>query len=462
MKGIKSRIYKQNGIIIISIVLILEIIFLLVVRNYYFQSVQQELLNKVKVSGGFYNKYLINERIEEKARYILENDSRDPVFYMQVYDTNRRMLTDSNGLKSNEPIDAADIKAALNEEMQIIKEKNNETKESIMAVSTPLYHLGEISGALRYTVSVEKIETMLLKIFFASIFIGVFVVIITFLLSSFLAKGIVYPIEEVTKVAEIMAAGDFTKRAVKINNDEIGKLSDTLNYMSEEIQKSNLIKNEFISSISHELRTPLTAIQGWSEIILTGEVENLEEAKEGLKIISSETKRLTGLVEELLDFSKFEAGKISLNLEKVDINQLTMEVYNYFKKRFEKVGIEVSLNIEKKPCYAAGDVNRLKQVLINIIDNAIKFSEEDGKISINTYLRQENVLIQIEDNGIGIPKKDIHKVTHKFYKGKSKKSGSGIGLSICKEIIHLHGGELSIDSVEGEGTKVNILIPIEY
>lgn len=459
MKGIKSRIHRQNGIIIISIVVILEIIFLLVVSNYYFKSVEQEIRNKANISAEFYNKYLINESIDEKARYILENDAKDPIFYMQVFDSSRRMLTDSNGFKANETTNALDVKAALNGERQIVKEKNKETKESTMAVSTPLYHLGVISGVLRYSVSINEIEEIVFKIFITAILIGLIVIIITVLLSGLLAKRIVYPIEELTKIAEVMAEGDFSKRAKKINDDEIGKLSDTFNYMSEEIQRSDAIKNEFISSISHELRTPLTAIQGWSEIILTGEVENFEEAKEGLEIISSETKRLTSLVEELLDFSKLESGKIGLNLENIDINRLVNEVYTYFRKIFQQEGLQVRLNLEEQPCNVMGDVNRLKQVLINIIDNAIKFSKEDGKISISTFCNRENVLIEIEDNGIGISKEDIEKVTEKFYKGKAKKAGSGIGLAVCREIVHLHGGELSIDSNEGEWTKVRIAIP---
>lgn len=459
MKSIKSRIYRQNGIIIISIVLILEIIFLVNVRSYYFESVKNELTNKANISSSFYNKLLISEKIDKKARYILEDNSKDKVFYMQVINSNKTMVIDSYGLNSINILESEDIKEALKGNKKVIKKVDEKTNEKIMAISVPLYYLDNISGVLRYTVSVDDIDKIFFRIFMISILVGIIVIVITFLFSSFLAKEIVYPIEELTDIAQVMASGDFSKKAVKRNKDEIGRLADTLNYMSEEIKKSNLIKNEFISSVSHELRTPLTSIQGWSEIMLTGDVDNEEETKEGLQIIYDESKRLTGLVEELLDFSKFESGKITLDLENIDINKLIMSIHNYFKKRFKKENIKVILDIDENPCYIKGDINRLKQVFINIIDNSIKFSNENAVISIKTMSIDKFIVIDIQDNGTGISKEDLDKVTDKFYKGNSKQAGSGIGLAICKEIVNMHKGEFNIKSIEGEGTKVSIKIP---
>ncbi|MCY6957525.1 sensor histidine kinase [Clostridium brassicae] len=462
MKGIKQRLYTQNSIIIVSIVIILEIIFIFSVKSYYIKSAEYQLINKAEVSSNFYNKYLINENIYEKARYMLENESRDSTFYMQFFDLNREMIIDSNGFKSHDDIKEKDILAALNGQTETIRSNDKFTKESIMSVSVPVYHLNEISGVLRYSISISQIEKTISNIIIGALLIGGVVIAITFSVSSILADKIVYPIENLTKAAETMALGDFSKRIKKANNDEIGKLSDTLNYMAEEIQKSNSVKNEFISSISHELRTPLTAIRGWSEIINSGEIKDEEEIREGLEIILSETKRLTGLVEELLDFSKLEMGKISLNLQNADINNIVIEVYNYFKSRFKNENVECELNIAEENFFTQVDENRFKQVLINIIDNAIKFSEENGKITISTFLYNENIIIKIEDCGIGIEKDDLHRVTEKFYKGESRKSGSGIGLSICNEIVNLHSGKLVIDSIKGRGTSVTICIPRKY
>lgn len=459
MKSIRDRVYRQNVIIILSIVLILEVIFLWVVRNYYFESTKKQLFNRADISADFFNRYLINETIDKKARYILENEAKDLSLYMQVIDSNQIILTDSNGLRSSTPINEEDVIEALFGRNKIIITRDKKTNEKIMAVSMPLYHLNNISGVLRYIVSVEDVDEMVGKISSISLLVGFGVITVIFLLSSFLARDIVEPVKELTDIAEVMAGGDFSKRAVKRNNDEIGKLSDTLNFMADEIQRSNSIKNEFISSVSHELRTPLTAIRGWSEIILAGEIESSEEEKEGLKIISDEAERLSGLVDELLDFSKLESGKITLDLVEIDVKELIEDVYGYFRKRFEMAGIRSRIILDEADCIIIGDTNRLKQVLINIIDNAIKFTGKNGAISIKSLVSEKYILIEIEDNGIGIPIEEIGRITEKFYKGKSKNAGSGIGLAISKEIVDMHRGQLHIKSIKGEGTSIGIELP---
>ncbi|WP_432405366.1 sensor histidine kinase [Wukongibacter sp. M2B1] len=459
MKSIRDRVYRQNVIIILSIVLILEVIFLWVVRNYYFESTKKQLFNRADISADFFNRYLINETIDKKARYILENEAKDLSLYMQVIDSNQIILTDSNGLRSSTPINEEDVIEALFGRNKIIITRDKKTNEKIMAVSMPLYHLNNISGVLRYIVSVEDVDEMVGKISSISLLVGFGVITVIFLLSSFLARDIVEPVKELTDIAEVMAGGDFSKRAVKRNNDEIGKLSDTLNFMADEIQRSNSIKNEFISSVSHELRTPLTAIRGWSEIILAGEIESSEEEKEGLKIISDEAERLSGLVDELLDFSKLESGKITLDLVEIDVKELIEDVYGYFRKRFGMAGIRSRIILDEANCIIIGDTNRLKQVLINIIDNAIKFTGKNGAISIKSLVSEKYILIEIEDNGIGIPIEEIGRITEKFYKGKSKNAGSGIGLAISKEIVDMHRGQLHIKSIKGEGTSIGIELP---
>ncbi|KYH34704.1 signal transduction histidine-protein kinase BaeS [Clostridium tepidiprofundi DSM 19306] len=501
MKSIKSRIYIQNGIIIIMIVLIFECVFILGLRNYYYGSVKQKLLNKAYVCGSLYNSYLSDVGIYEKATYILENESKDRYVYMQVFDKNKNLVIDSNGLKYHEYSESSndryknneykynkymdkydeykdneykdngykgneyqDIEYAITGKRRVVKGYFND--ESIMSISIPLYQRDNIVGVLRYIISTQKMGKYVLKIELFALSIGIFVIIVSFLLSSILAKRIINPVKELTSTAISMAKGDFSKRVCNTSEDEIGRLSDTLNYMANEIVKSNAVKNEFISSISHELRTPLTAIKGWSEIILSGDVENFDDAKQGIQIISDEASRLIELVEELLDFSRFESGRISLTFENIDINSLIRNVCNYFKNRIDKKNIKLVINSYSENCVVKCDKNRLKQVFINIIDNAVKFSNIGGNIEVNIYKKdkydeheeKQIVFVEIVDNGIGISKDDICKVTQKFYKGKSNRSGNGIGLAICREIISMHGGELIIESEENKGTRVIVKI----
>ena len=237
-------------------------------------------------------------------------------------------------------------------------------------------------------------------------------------------------------------------RVKKRYNDEVGKLADTLNYMAEAVSKHERMKNEFIASVSHEIRTPLTAIMGWIIAINSGSIENIDEIKEGLRIVEAESERLAAMVDQLLDFSKFDAGAITLKRDFVDLKGFL----SHIKKQMEPPGegIFIGMNIDEDLPLIDADENRLKQVLINIIDNSLKFTQKGGYIYITAKGLKDKILICVEDNGSGIPEEDIPNVTKRFFKGRNSAGGSGLGLSICEEIIKLHNGEMNIESVVGK------------
>lgn len=458
MTSLRNRIYAQNGIIIITLVLILEIIFTLFVSRFYSEGVKRELQNKLTFSATLYNKYLSKENLDDKITYILENESKNEYFYVELIDRNFNLLIDSNGFSNKKNLEYEDLILASRNSPNIIK---YEDKESIISMSLPLYDSNNTTWAyLRYSTSIDKLKKALNNILQISIIIISLIIVITFFLSSVLANKILYPIDKIIEVSKKMAKGDFSQKIFLKNKDEIGKLGDTLNYMAEEINRSNTLKNEFISSISHELRTPLTAIKGWSELILTDDLKNLNDLKEGMSIISNETERLIVLVEDLLDFSKLESGKISLAMEKVDINKLIEDICYYFKNNLIEKQINLNLNLYEETIFIYGDKNRLKQVFINLIHNSIKFTDNGKSIYVNTKKEDCRLLVSIRDEGIGIPEDDLPKITEKFFKGSSKHSGSGIGLAICNEIITLHDAKLEISSTENVGTTILITFDI--
>lgn len=278
-------------------------------------------------------------------------------------------------------------------------------------------------------------------------------------MSLIIAKDIVYPIKKITAVAKEMAKGNLNIRSDVADNIEIAQLSKTLNYMGCEVEKREKLKNEFISSVSHELRTPLTSIKGWA-ITLKYDCSDMDTVALGLDIIEKESDRLTEMVEELLDFSKLINGVISLNIKEHNVKDFIEYIENYMRPRAEREGKEFSISIDENIGKGYFDENRLKQVLSNVIDNAFKFTEENGKISLNTKIEEEYLVFRVKDNGSGISKKDLPRVKDKFYKGKNSKSRNGIGLSICDEIVALHRGNLEIISKENEGTEVVIKIPL--
>ncbi|MDR1240863.1 MAG: HAMP domain-containing histidine kinase [Oscillospiraceae bacterium] len=243
-------------------------------------------------------------------------------------------------------------------------------------------------------------------------------------------------------------------------SDEIDVLLENTNKIMFEIEASEKIKNDFISSMSHELRTPLTAIKGWAETIKTGDEIDFSTVRRGLDIIAKETQRLTEIVKDLLDFSAMEGGRFEMFMEKIDLLAEVGEAVYIFK---EKAALEKKLLIYNDPKEIPpilGDKNRLRQVFVNVIDNALKYVNEGGNVGVNVSNRENHVFIEITDDGCGIPKEEIPKITRKFYKVNPLRGGSGIGLAIVKEIISAHNGSIEILSEENFGTVVTISLPV--
>ena len=216
---------------------------------------------------------------------------------------------------------------------------------------------------------------------------------------------------------------------------------------------------EFISQLSHELRTPLTVINGWSETLLADESLD-EQTRQGLKIISSEAKRLTEMVTELLDFTRMQDGRMTLSVEPTDIRGEFEDTVYMYGSRLSQDGIKLNYQesdaeIPEIPC----DAKRLRQVFLNILDNAAKHGGEGKRIDAGISYEDGNVVVRIRDYGPGIPEDELPLVKMKFYKGSSKARGTGIGLAVCEEIVELHGGALTLENASGGGTLVTVTLP---
>ena len=308
----------------------------------------------------------------------------------------------------------------------------------------------------------DQIGTLILLIAF------VFVVIMGIIIFSnrFFIRSIITPVKEINEATKLIAQGNLDVRIEKQYNDEIGDLADSINTMATEIAAADKMKNDFISTISHELRTPLTSIKGWGETLTLGNQDNVDPlTQRGLKVIVSEAGRLEGFVEELLDFSRLQSGRMKLRLAKTDILAELEETLFTFIERALREGYDVRTSIPEVPSVANADANRLKQVFMNILDNALKYSRPGSKIFVKAgFVKRESkdfVQIIIADQGCGISAEDLPHVKEKFYKANVSVRGSGIGLAVTNEIVSLHGGTLDIDSVEGKGTLVTILLPLE-
>lgn len=234
---------------------------------------------------------------------------------------------------------------------------------------------------------------------------------------------------------------------------------DTINDMAEELGVSEKMKNDFISSVSHELRTPLTAIRGWGET-LRDESSDPVLVQKGMGVILSETERLSQMVEELLDFSRMQSGRLQLQSEPLDLLAELDDAVLMFEERAKREGIDLVYHEPDEMLFVMGDHNKLRQVFVNVLDNALKYSDSGARVSVQAYSKDGQAYIQVADTGIGISEEDLPKVKTKFYKGNSTRRGSGIGLAVADEIIKLHKGTLQLDSRQGAGTTVTIILPL--
>lgn len=459
MRTIKSRLVKSFSIVIFITILVLDILLITFVRKYYYDNMNDLLKNQLQVTTNFYKKYFNLYSLEENIYDSLDSFWEQTDAQIQIYDNTGSMLMDSIGVVEDN-VKYIDVQKSLQ------GEKNNRWignvsyyDYKVMALSTPIESDGKVIGVMRLVVSLEAVDKGISNIIVFFLIISITVLIFSILVSTILAKNIVVPIKKLTIVAEEMAGGDLGVRSDTNSRDEIGKLAKTLDYMAEEIQKREQLKNEFISSISHELRTPLTAIKGWV-ITLDDSQTDKDTLKMGLNIIEKETDRLVNMVEELLDFSILSSGKMTLNKKEVSIKAISdyIDVYMSARARRENKRLNINLDSENKKIYV--DIDRIKQVLINLLDNAFKFTEAEGTISISFTAVEGSLKIVVQDDGSGITKEDLPRVKEKFYKGKNAKSKNGIGLSICDEIVKLHNGEIFIESEEGKGTSVTVILPV--
>ena len=469
-EGLRKKVIKNYFIIIIITVTLFEGLFIFYVQNYYYDSVRQSLKSQVEYTNSVYNNSINNienTTFDEKISNILEKQRvvGGLKYAIQVINKDKYIIIDQYGIKKHEKIEAEDVDKALKsikdvKDLSPITHKIKSTNEHVMSISVPIKINNVIEGAIRYSVSLNEIDATIFKLALGLIIAGIFILIIAISLSLRFAETIIQPLIELKEFANELAHGNFSIKLkdTSISDDEIGDLAKTFVYMASEIDKSEKLKEEFISSISHELRTPLTSIKGWSET-LGYEGITRDELDLGLGIIQDETERLIKLVEELLDFSRLASDRIKLKIDTVNIKSLAIGVMNQLKVKSSEKDIRLNVAFENENIdLIQGDKDRLRQVLINLIQNSIKFTDEGGFINIIVSQDEEYTTIKVVDNGVGIEKENLEKVLDKFFQEDYNESGSGLGLAISNEIVKLHGGKMTLNSKKRVGTSITVKI----
>ena len=461
-KGITRRWMINGFAVIVGFLVVVEIAFMVAVRTYYYQNVENALESRarqytVPLSSA---EGALDPEVWARDFVSLFND-KDKM-ELQVLDAAGNVLVSSSGFEPVQDPSFQDFEKALESpDGEGVWWGRSLTREKVMALTTLVRDAdGELQGGVRYLVSLTMIDRQIWILIAVMLLFGVVIVFFVALSSSYFISSIVNPVTEIGRAARRIALGEYDFRIEKKYDDEIGELCDTLNYMAGEISTAERMKNDFISSVSHELRTPLTAIKGWSETMRQAGPEDTELLEKGLDVIAGEAERLSGIVEELLDFSRMQGGHLSMKFGRMDVIAELEEAVFLFRDKAEKSGL--TLQYIDPPAMPAvlGDKDRLKQVFINVLDNAIKYSNPGGKVRVEAADMGGHVQVVISDTGVGIPKEDLPNIKAKFYKANKTRPGSGIGLALADEIIRRHKGRLEIESEEGGGTTVIITLPV--
>lgn len=465
LTGIKRRWLANSVAPIVFMVILGVAAFSAALAGYYMSTIQSGLEAKAKTSADFLGGF-ITESYSEYYQYAdlyTESFEEKNILELQFINTYGRIVSSSFGLTAGTTPNTGDVASAIaTHKISVWAGKDPATGERIMAVSCPiLYEGSDIIGIMRYVTSLKIMDRQIILGSLLASAVGLIIILFVIISNLYFIRSIVQPVTEITKTATRIAAGGYGAKIDKHFDDEIGELADTINNMSMQIKLSEKLQSEFISSVSHELRTPLTAISGWGETLIYGGDMDPAETKRGIVIMLKETRRLTKLVEQLLEFTRIQDGRFKLNVEPTDIRAEFEELVYMYASQLKQQGIELDYAEGEEIPEIQGDGERLKQVFLNIFDNAVKHGREGGRITASINREGNEVVVRIRDFGPGIPEQELPWIKMKFYKGSSKASGSGIGLAVCDEIVNLHNGILAIENAEGGGTVVTVRLPIK-
>ena len=434
-----------------------------VFASYYYSNMESDLRYRAKMTSDFLTEYLdldYNEYYQSCIAYAKTFEDRNSL-ELQFIDADGRIVASSYGQWAGQSPTTQDIQEALSSRgICLYRGENPQTGERIMAVSSPIiYSNGEVIGVLRYVTSTRLIDRQIVFAGGMALLALLVVMLVVLISSNYYIHSILRPVAEITEKAKRIAAGSYGIQIQTRYNDEIGELAETINDLSAKINQNEMMQSEFISSLSHELRTPLTAINGWSETLLADE-SLAPETRRGMKIISGEAKRLTEMVVDLLDFTRIQDGRLTLHMEQADIRREFEDTVFMYGSRLAEDGIRLEyLDNDDDIPEILCDPKRLRQVFLNILDNAAKHGGDGKRIEASIRYTGSDVVVKIRDYGPGIPEDEIPLVKKKFYKGSSKARGSGIGLAVSDEIVEMHGGTLELANAPGGGTLVTVRLP---
>ena len=464
IRGLRQRWLVNAVLPIVLVVIAIVTVYTLGVRRTYYSAMRSGLETRARVAADNFSSYGLKSYSEyfRYASITAETFEEKDRLELQFINVNGRVQVSSYGLTAGTQPGTSDVtEAVATGKPASFEGLDPQTGERILSVSAPLRFNGRVIGVLRYVTALHEADRSVLVSMAVAIGVALLCVGLAIFSNAIFINNVVEPVAVVSDAARRISAGSY---GILIDNhyrDELGELVDNINDMSLKISQSEKIQQEFVSSVSHELRTPLTAINGWAETLAADPGANPEQTQRGLNIIVKESRRLTTMVEELLDFTRMQDGRFTLRVEETDLLAELEDAIFTYREIFSREGIELRYECADDLPPIIADGERMKQVFCNVLDNAAKHGGSGKRIDVSVAAENGSMVIRVRDFGPGIPEAELPYVKQKFYKGSSRARGSGIGLAVCDEIVPLHGGQFDIANAAGGGAVVTIRLPLK-
>ena len=441
IRGLRQRWLVNAVLPIVLVVIAIVTVYTLGVRRTYYSAMRSGLETRARVAADNFSSYGLKSYSEyfRYASITAETFEEKDRLELQFINVNGRVQVSSYGLTAGTQPGTSDVtEAVATGKPASFEGLDPQTGERILSVSAPLRFNGRVIGVLRYVTALHEADRSVLVSMAVAIGVALLCVGLAIFSNAIFINNVVEPVAVVSDAARRISAGSY---GILIDNhyrDELGELVDNINDMSLKISQSEKIQQEFVSSVSHELRTPLTAIN----------------------IIVKESRRLTTMVEELLDFTRMQDGRFTLRVEETDLLAELEDAIFTYREIFSREGIELRYECADDLPPIIADGERMKQVFCNVLDNAAKHGGSGKRIDVSVAAENGSMVIRVRDFGPGIPVEELPYVKQKFYKGSSKARGSGIGLAVCDEIMRLHNGTFDIANASGGGAVVTMTLPM--
>lgn len=464
MSGIFKKLFASHIIVIIVSFGILTVTINYSIRNYY----KDIIVGKLELSGTLLTEVLkeslakndIGAIRSASKKLAAETNTR-----ITVVNPEGTVIGDSNedpsrmGNHGNRP----EIKTALSGKTGEYIHYSDTLKVSMLYVAMPVVEKGKLLGIIRISEPLSYVKAGIMhiqKTILFSILIGL---VVAFVLSFLTNASFVRPLVKMKATAEQMAKGDYHHKLDITSDDELGNLAVSFNTLSGEVQKKITVITEFVANVSHEIKTPITAIAGAVETLLGGSIGSEKEEKEFLEIVRNHSARLNNIVDDLLTLSKIETKEIKIEFVPVHPKKIIDNVIKLLEEGIHSKKHTVKIDIPDGISAVSADEKKMEQVFLNLLDNAVKFTPENGSISVTAENLEETVRISVSDTGIGIPAEHIGRIFERFYRADTARSremgGTGLGLSIVKHIVQIHNGRITAESRPGRGSTFSVFLP---